>query len=269
MRTFKILIVDDNPDNLNNAKAQFKNKNVELICSPLFSAAVLLLKRHTFDLVLTDLTLPGELENEPYAHPKLMKDVPHGLVLAIMAKNMNVPHVAIITDMSRHSRSLVSAVENLLGRHSFVSGHDQREKKWLAIAELYVQIVNTAKSEAVPLVGKRTLMLGGHYDKHKELLRKELASDFEVIFVEEDKIAQIPALFIEQNPDITFIIGELNKNLQFDQTALSKQLLRAKREDQQVLIGGFTKSTDPDPCFVRLPMPGSALRERLGLVASA
>ena len=174
MATIKVLVVDDKSRNLTDAKNQFTDKNVELICSPMFSIAVELLKRHKFDVVLTDLMLPGESEGIGDNNPEIGKEVPYGLVLSILAKNMGVPHVAILTDISHHSGPIAWAMDNLLGDHEFVSCFEGGNKNWLKAAEKFVSISDIPDDAIETAPAKKSLMLIGNNDTYKESLRTEL-----------------------------------------------------------------------------------------------
>ena len=85
MQKIHILVVDDNQENLEGAKNQFKGKNVNLICCNLFSVASKMIQGKKFDIVLTDLMIPGEADGVSSDNPEIGKEVPYGLVISIMA----------------------------------------------------------------------------------------------------------------------------------------------------------------------------------------
>lgn len=238
MNTPKILVVDDNPVNLQKAKNQFTNKNVVLFCSPLFSVAVGLLKRHKFDIVLTDLMLPGEPEG---TSTDIGKDTPYGLVFSILAKNMGVPHVAILTDISHHSGPIAWAMDNLLGENEFISTFEKYDKDWLGVAEKFIGIDNLPEKEETPVPTKKTLILAGTHNGSSESLKRDLESSFNIIFVRSENIRDVPTIFIENNPDGVLLFGEISDRVGSEHSVknIFDKLLLIKNQKQKVLVFGL------------------------------
>src|SRR5680860_1517299 len=127
MKAINILVVDDKQGNLFAARNQFAGKNVNLLCCSLFSVAVKFLRERKFDILLTDLMIPGEVEGISDNNPEIGKEVPYGLVLAIMAKNIGIKNVAILSDISHHAGPIAWAMDNLMGENNFVSCFNSKD----------------------------------------------------------------------------------------------------------------------------------------------
>lgn len=266
MSTIKILVIDDKKENLELAVKQFEDKEVVLLTAPSFAIASDLIKFHDFKMVLTDLMLPGESEGVSSTNAAIGQDTPYGLVLAIMAKNKGVPHVAIVTDINHHASPIAWAMDQILGKQAFVSAYGDSRKGWLKVAEAFISIPEKSRGKAQNSSEKKVLMLAGLNDGYKKLLQKELQNSFEIIYSPESQNADVLPIYVEKKPDVIIVIGELDENAyKYDQTKLFNNLKKVKQEQQRIFIMGFTKSDDPD--YVRLPITGDALKEKLGLVS--
>lgn len=262
MSTVRILVVDDKQENLNQAKKQFNSKNVELTCCPIFSAAVDLLDRNEYDILLTDLMMLGESNGINENNAEIGKEVPYGLVLAIMAKNNGVEHVAILTDISHHSGPIAWAMDRLLGSHSIVSGFNTKD--WLQVAEKFMPV--TSGSYNTVTSDKKTIMLAGVNDTYKFGLQSALQDTFNVIVVEEISTKEIVSIFVEKEPDFIILIGEINKKIvnkshKYDVKGILDTLLSIKNAQQKVIVSGFMESDEP--YYLRLPVSLKDLMEKL------
>jgi hypothetical protein len=265
MKKIQILVVDDNQGNLTKAETQFKGKNVKLICCNLFSVAAKMLASKKFDILLTDLMIPGEAEGVSSNNPEIGKEVPYGLVLSIIAKNVGVPHVAILTDISHHAGPIAWAMDNVLGTNSFISCFNESNKNWFKAAEGFVTIEDALTDNEEKSATKKTFMLIGINDDYKEALKENLKADFNVIFIPSDSTKNAPTAFVEEKPDFVLLIGEINDDAsgagEYHQKQLFEKLLAMKKPEQKVVAAGFMESQNPD--YLRLPFAVSTLLEKM------
>ncbi len=250
MKAIKILVVDDKSVNLNNAKEQFKDKNVELTCCPLFSVAADLLKRNSYDILLTDLMLPGEAKGISDTNPEIGVEVPYGLVLSILAKKLSVSHVAILTDINHHSGPIANAMDTLLGESEFISCFSNKE--WLVAAEKFVTLVDTTGDKEKP--AKKSLMLAGFNDGFKELLKKDLDANFDITIIDQKSTMELPTIYTEVMPDYLFLIGEIDERAKETKSYIKKvfdDIKQIKTSGQKVVVAGFMDGNDPN--YKKLP----------------
>lgn len=260
MKAIKILVVDDKATNLNNAKAQFQNKNVELTCCPLFSVAADLLKINHYDILLTDLMLPGESHGISDTNPEIGVEVPYGLVLSILAKKIGVSHVAILTDINHHSGPIANAMDTLLGESEFISCF--ANKQWLTAAEKFVTLADVSDNKQIS--AKKSLMLAGFNDNFKELIRKDLDVNFDITIIDEKSTAKLPTIYTEAMPDYLFLIGEINEKAKETKSYIKKvfdDIKQIKTSEQKVVVAGFLNSNDP--YYKRLPFTATDLATTL------
>jgi hypothetical protein len=258
-----ILIMDDKKSNLKKAKEQFRGKKVNLFLAPFFSMAVNLLKKISFNLVLTDLMLPGEPEG---TGNDVGKDTPYGLVLSILAKSVGVPNVAILTDVGHHDGPIPWAMDQLinLGKNQYVSVFSSgREKNWIETAKEFISIEETDTFDEIPTSTKKSLMI--ICDDDIEWLKEDLKDEFEIISTEENaQYDDIIDIFIRRDPNYVLLIAEVDEPRVSEE--LSKKKLFAKLvsiidEDQKIVVGGVMHSSSP--YYLRLPFEISDLKEKL------
>ncbi|MCX6793216.1 MAG: response regulator [Candidatus Falkowbacteria bacterium] len=125
----KILIIDDNNDNLEAAKKLLTDH--EVITANSYEAAEELLigddhfsRRkdsnvpvENFDLVITDLFMPASptgLGDKSMAG----QETPYGFVLALLCLRLGINKIAIMTDSNHHKNPISWALDNLGGNDS-------------------------------------------------------------------------------------------------------------------------------------------------------
>ncbi|MBP7831713.1 MAG: response regulator [Candidatus Pacebacteria bacterium] len=261
MKKITILVVDDNKSNLQNAENQFKNKNVNLITCHLFSAAAVMIKNKKFDIVLTDMMLPGEAEGISSDNPQIGKDTPYGLVLSIAAKNAGVPYVAIVTDINHHAGPIPWAIDQILGKNEFVSCFGESNKNWLKVAEGFMPIEDLATPEIDK--NKKTILFIGK----SEIINswaEEFSREFNVITIHDYNVDKVTASFTENKPDITWLNGEVAYGNSCDEQKVFMRLQQMKTPEQKVINSGFLLFDHED--FIRLPFGIDEMRTKLGLV---
>lgn len=259
----KILVIDDKQPNLDSAKKQFQNKDVELICCPLYSVAVNFIKTKQFDIVLTDLMLPGESEGVSQNNPEVGKEVPYGLILSILARNCGVKNVAIMTDISHHSGPIAWAMDQLLVHREYNVINVFPHKNYLEVAEFFMEI-NDGTEEKTSESNKKSLMIAGVNDNYIKELAKELTDTFNIIFIDQKDNQNITVIFIEKKPEFTLLIGEIDEKGSETIFGVKKEfdkLLMAKRSDQKVIAAGWMDVDNPN--YLRLPFTTNDLIERL------
>ena len=110
----KILVVDDSRENLMQAEKQLGAEH-ELHTVSTFSAAKAMLEKESFDMVMTDVFMPGEPEGQGREGDQFVgKQIPVGLVVAILALKHNVRHICIVSDTNHHSHPLAWAMDSLV-----------------------------------------------------------------------------------------------------------------------------------------------------------
>lgn len=251
MERIKILVVEDKVENRNEAKKQFITKNVDLTCVDCFSLAAALLRKYPYDMVLTDLMLAGEDKGIVKNNPQVGQELPYGLVVAIMAKNYAVPHVAILTDISHQSAPIPWAMDELLGDNECVSAYNHKD--WLKVAEKFVTI-NEQSGSTESEKGKKLYLIAGSYDEHKYGIAEDLKSDTaECLVLSKSKDSEILATFVEEKPDYVILIGEMYREVpeHYIEEEL-KKILSLKSENQKVLVLGFMDSKSDN--YLHLPV---------------
>ncbi|MEI6835759.1 MAG: response regulator [Candidatus Falkowbacteria bacterium] len=265
MEKFRILVIDDKIANLEAAEKQFAEKNVELIVMGTYAGAVYFINNEHFDIVLSDLMLPGDDEGISCNNPEIGQDVPYGLLLAILAKNRGVEKVAILTDISHHAGPIAWSMDKLMGINPFVSCFSH--KNWLEVASKFVEIGSVSAETEVPF-HTPTVLLAGHGDDFKRSIQKEISSKFKVIFIEEESnFARTFNRFIGYKPNFTIIVGEITKELKESSLNIGrifKDLQGVKTSEQKVFALGFLPHNHPD--YVQLPLSISEILTRTGLV---
>lgn len=246
MRAVRILVADDRQENLNRAKEQFTGKNVKLTCCPIFSAAADLLSRNEYDILLTDLMMIGESGGISEKNAEIGKEVPYGLILAILAKNKGVKHVVILTDISHHSGPIAWAMDRLLGDYAVISGFDNKD--WLKAAEKFASIVD---SKQAVILKEKSLMLAGVNDDYKHSLKAALQGNIDVFIVPQNSSWEIPSTFAEKEPTFTLLIGEIGERDDMTKS-LFNTLVSMKSPEQEIIVAGWRESGDPH--FLRLPI---------------
>jgi hypothetical protein len=249
----KILVIDDKQSNLDSAKKQFQNKDVDLTCCPLYSVAVEFIKTKKFDIVLTDLMMIAEAEGVGSGNPEIGKEVPYGLILSILARNCGVTNVAIMTDVSHHSGPIAWAMDQLLVHRECNLVNAFPHKKYLEVAEFFMNITDGIMEETKVTL-KKSLMIAGVNDDYKRMLANELADTFNIIMVDKKDNQIVPIIFVERNPDYTLLIGEIDErgnSFEFGIKNEFEKLLMAKRSDQKLVVSGWLAVDNPH--YLRLP----------------
>jgi CheY-like chemotaxis protein len=140
VKNLRILVIDDGQHNLVFAQALL-GAHHNVTTTDRFETAMELLKTDSFDYVLTDLEMPGNLYY-PALSPEridLAGTYPYGLFIAFEATRRNLP-VAIVTDGNHHENWISAALD--VHKMEVVNGKPVRffndiGKRWdLALVEL-------------------------------------------------------------------------------------------------------------------------------------
>lgn len=260
----KILIVDDKQKNLDLAKAQLGSvKNLELTYVSTFRGAIEYLRRVEFDAVFTDCMLPGEADGISSTNPEIGKDTPYGLVLTIVAKNMNVLAISIVTDLGHHSGPIPWALDQII--NTVNSGNEIQciqEKNWLMAYKSWFgePEIHTVSHE---VENSRLLVIGA---PSQEFLNKEIFKNFE-IFYSEKSDDEIVSIFSEKKPTHVVIIGEFGVS---GPTSCEKsydliKALNVSIGKVRVVVSGFQEkpSNYSDLNYIRLPWASEDLLRML------
>lgn len=105
MKAMRILVIDDNADNIKSAESRLGKQHHLTTCDTIQAAYTVLSSEAEFDAVLTDLFMPlgtfrGSMNTRDYDRPR--GDLPAGLVFAIKAANKGIRTV-ICTDANHHT----------------------------------------------------------------------------------------------------------------------------------------------------------------------
>jgi hypothetical protein len=110
----KILVVDDSRENLMQAEKQLGAEH-ELHTVNTFGAAKAMLENESFDLVMTDVFMPGESDGQGHEGDQFVgKLIPVGLVVALLALKYNIKYICIVSDTNHHSHPLAWAMDSLV-----------------------------------------------------------------------------------------------------------------------------------------------------------
>ena len=113
----KILVIDDSEDQLETAKQMLSDKQL-LTASTFAEARAMLTSETNFDVVLTDLMMPGEEKGQSL--PDFIgSPCPYGFAIALLALKVGVPKVAIVSngndDGNHHLHPILWACDSLEG----------------------------------------------------------------------------------------------------------------------------------------------------------
>lgn len=260
MNKIAILVVDDTQANLAMAESQFKGKNVTLTCCNLFSVASEMIKQRKFDMLLTDLMMPGEADG---TSADIGKDTPYGLVLSILAKTMGIPHVAIVTDINHHASPIAWAMDTLMDKSEFVSCFDfsQRDKNWLDVAERFITIEDASLSEDQQSATRKSIMLIGRDNTSRQKLEAELKDTFDVICVAIDSRKEACLMFAVHTPEITLVVGDFSETYASMENNIFKEIAAAKKPEQKILAAGHTPYSHAD--YLYLPLTAKDILEKV------
>lgn len=259
----RILVVDDSQENLNRARLDFANKNVVLICCSTFSVAADLLSLKAegvapFDIVLTDLMMPGEARGVYKDSPEIGKEVPYGLVLAILAKNKSVPHVAIMTNVNHHSGPIPWAMDRILGESQEINAF--YGKNYFSAASKFMKIVDIPVDEARSQKSK--IIISGVNNVLPNILALRFENE-EVLVISSSNLNLLPAIFLSEEPQVVVLIGEIvNPNDQFDDNRyvghIFEQLTALKKPEQRIIACGWHPIEDQVD-YLQLPFTPDGL----------
>ena len=250
-----ILVVDDNPENLAKARRDFAGKNVKLTCSPLFSVAADLISRDAsrFDMVLTDLMMPGEARGVYKNSPEIGKEVPYGLVLSILAKNKNIPHVAIMTNVNHHSGPIPWAMDRIFGENQVIDAF--LGKDYLSVAAKFMKIVDVPADEESETQLPKIIITGVNTD-FSNILALRFENE-EVLVVPSTNLNSLAAIFLQEEPQAVVLIGEIiNPDDQLDNKQylghIFEELIALKKPGQRIIACGWLP-VKSQADYLRLP----------------
>lgn len=137
-KTVRILVVDDTPAQLDLAKLLLRDHEVTFVSSWAEAKRLLMSDKgeysnpHTFDVVLTDLMMPGEVVGLAKSD-QVGKPVPYGFNVAMLALRCGVKKVAVVSngqgdDGNHHQHPILWACDvlngfNFEGRLMFFTGY--------------------------------------------------------------------------------------------------------------------------------------------------
>ena len=110
----KILVVDDNFGNLAAAEEQL-GADYYLTTVPTFEEAQKLLKEDEWDVVMTDVMMPGEKDGQGKGLKLVGEMMPIGLVVALLALQKGVPEIFILSDTNHHDHPVAWAMDSIVG----------------------------------------------------------------------------------------------------------------------------------------------------------
>ncbi|MBI2443902.1 MAG: response regulator [Candidatus Magasanikbacteria bacterium] len=117
----KVLVIDDKTENKKSAEETLKAMGHSVTVMDDCEMAYAFLLKHgrdcQFDAVLTDLWMPGPSGTSAFgvgqAKNCVSVPMPVGMMFALMAINLGVKIVAIVTDMSHHCDPLTAGLEKI------------------------------------------------------------------------------------------------------------------------------------------------------------
>jgi len=252
-----ILVVDDKRENLDLAKKQLGTICYLHLVSTFSAARDILNKEIKFDAVFTDVMLIGESEGIALTNPEIGKEVPYGPIIALLAKNLNIEHVVLVTDLSHHSGPIAWALDVLMDQKGFVSCI--RTKDWLEAYKLCFGEVakkDIYYSEEPPL---DMLVIGVNHEIYYNQLMESFPGLSSMYLDVKD--VSIENTFITRNPKRTLILGELDDRAEkYNMTKIFNLLLELKLPEQKVLAAGFFSCNHK--CYLRMPFSPDNLKKK-------
>ncbi|MBN1275088.1 hypothetical protein JXA12_02250 [Candidatus Woesearchaeota archaeon] len=266
-----ILVVDDKTANVKRAQEQLGN-----ICNLLFAnsytGAIIQLSTHDdIDAVFTDVMLPAEAEGVSMNHPEIGKEVPYGLIIALIAINKGIEAVSLVTDLGHHSGPIAWALDQLKREdyqkaNCFETG---KEKDWKEVYDFWF------KEEVIEKEPKERrgglFVVGGKLNepankKWAEAIAEEIG--MQLMYVNDDlSDEEIAKQFIISNPECAIILGEIAgeaKQSNFDKTGPYTKLQGVAKPWQVIFVAGFMKpSVNEHRHYLRLPFTSKELLARL------
>ncbi len=111
----KILVVDDNIENLKAAINQLEPEHEVTTCGTASEAKELIVSEK-YDVVMTDVMMPGERDGQGHkGQEHIGKLIPIGLVIALLALKHDVPNIYIVSDSNHHDHPIAWAMDSLNG----------------------------------------------------------------------------------------------------------------------------------------------------------
>ena len=255
MKKVRILVVDDNAANLEKARRDFYGKNVKLTCCSIFSVAANLISLDSgkFDILLTDLMMPGEADGVYKESLEIGKEVPYGLILAILAKNKGIEHVAIMTNINHHSGPIPWAMDRILGENQSINAF--YGKDYLAVATKFLKIIDLSVDEKSVNQSPRIIMAGVDTNLANILARR--FQNQEVLVVPSFDLKWLSAIFLREEPQAVVLIGEIvNPDDQLDSSQyvgrIFKELTALKKPEQRIITCGWLP-VENQVDYLRLP----------------
>ncbi|MCK5415865.1 hypothetical protein KAI92_00380 [Candidatus Parcubacteria bacterium] len=115
----KLLVVDDNQDNLRMAKKQLAG-DYYLIIAKNFSEARYIIQNDKIDIVMTDVMMLGGRDGQLQESAMYYANefVPIGLVVALLALKNEIPEIYIVSDTNPHNHPVIGALDSISGNWS-------------------------------------------------------------------------------------------------------------------------------------------------------
>ena len=257
----KVLVVDDKAEQRDLAKQQLSHL-CDLTVVGTFSVAKEMLK-HSFDAVLTDVMLIGESGGISPTHPEIGKEVPYGLIIAIVAHNFG-SKVAMVTDLNHHSSPIAYALDEVKEFENGIICNGQ--KNWLdAFHNLFPEIDLTKKEDEEVLATAELFLLAGlDFPETLETFKKLLPPGVKThSFVGGAK--KILDAVMTLKPTRVLIFAELAEKAPRDLSGSDiKEILEVEKNlDTIIKFAGWMNCDAPD--FIQLPFLADVLKEAFEL----
>jgi len=107
----KILVVSGNSDNQKSACRDFEHYHLTVAVG--YDCAMSILNEERFDVVLTDLGIPMDLEPGQQITTSIGRFIPYGILVMIEAAHRGIKHVAVVTDDNDHDE-MAAAVDHFI-----------------------------------------------------------------------------------------------------------------------------------------------------------
>jgi CheY-like chemotaxis protein len=227
-----ILVIEDTLANQEAAKNQLSEHNLTLVST--FEATVEMMETQHFDVVLTDVMLPGEAQGVAGSNPEVGKDTPYGLVIAHMASAKGIP-VRMVTDLGHHSNPIAWSLDQLLDLEGPVSClYSPSPKNWSKALENvrpYIKESGIQESQ-----GENRQVSTVCFARFPQPNGIESKFPDDTLFVSEDD--KLVSVLVDAQPDNLCFIGELCET-KHDVSELYRKALGVLPNLKRIVVSGF------------------------------
>lgn len=252
-----ILLVEDTLENQESARIQLRDHNVTILST--FEATVEMISTKQFDVVLTDVMLPGEAHGVSGSNPEVGKDTPYGLVIAHMASARGIP-VRMVTDLNHHSSPIAWSLDQLLNVEGPVSCmYSPTPKNWSKALENVESYIKEREVQGDPEDSQKVTTVCFTRRMQPNGIQDKFPDD--TLFISKDN--EFVSTLTDLQPDNLCFIGELCEIESHDVSELYRKALGLLPNLKRIIVCGFMPK---DSALSYLKQKGIPIDQRLEYV---